>query len=368
MHTNQLKQNTKSEADLHYTETSLNPTQFTENFKIAENAKPKRQKKNATNKNTANDDNVDNTLLRRKRKQVTETSDTNEVVTPRRKFKKIKASKLKDRKITNYFSQKKASLGSLAKNIDLITTKVDKLMEMDIDSTYTRETRLTGKTEGIIKTLLTDETHKTNYLNIPNISKNNNIDNLIEPPKLSKSSLAILDKTLHKIQGSSIPNNNLLQKSSPKKQKLQAKDILNKHSIKDKYEALLKNELIIPCHYQEIFTKFLKLDQTIQTLGLANHKQTFSNIQNYFQLNFKEEITIEDFQMMLYVAPHFYIYKWERVDGKIELIIDIPVDIEMRMKTEYQQTTDFVKLQTYPFIPLKSQLSEAAVKKRNNTF
>jgi hypothetical protein len=103
-------------------------------------------------------------------------------------------------------------------------------MEMDIDSTYTRKTCLTRKTEEIIKTLLTDETHKTNYLNIPNISKNNNLDNLIEPSKLSKSSLAILEKTLHKIQGASIPN--LLQKSSPK-QKLQAKDILNKHSIKD---------------------------------------------------------------------------------------------------------------------------------------
>jgi hypothetical protein len=68
MHTNQPTHSTKSETNLHYTETSLNSIQFTENLKIADNVKPKRQKKNATNKNTTNDDNVDNTLLRRKRK------------------------------------------------------------------------------------------------------------------------------------------------------------------------------------------------------------------------------------------------------------------------------------------------------------
>lgn len=155
-----------------------------------------------------------------------------------------------------------------------------------------------------------------------------------------------------------------------------SQEILNKYSIKEKYEELLKRELILPCHYKLLFKKFCKLDETLNFLKLNNDfDYSFKNIQKILYENFKLNFSIDDFEKILYITPHFFIYKWdanfirkEIPSDLIELFIDIPYDIVRRMSHKYDEKVNFTQLQTFPYIALKVVMNEEIVKERTSSF
>jgi hypothetical protein len=114
------------------------------------------------------------------------------------------------------------------------------------------------------------------------------------------------------------------------------KQILSSTSMKEKYEGLLNRELILPYNYKTLYKKFENLDVVIKGIKRSKGLPSLNNIQKV--LNAKNIIfNFEDFQRILYVAPHFYIYKWEKSSNNIknsqsELIIDIPSNIDQRLK------------------------------------
>ena len=105
--------------------------------------------------------------------------------------------------------------------------------------------------------------------------------------------------------------------------------------MKEKYEGLLKRELSLPSSYKNIFKKFEILEKAISYLKKSKNSTSLQNIQNFFSEK-KLEFKIDDFQKILYIVPHFFIYKWEKLQifgkgTKIELIIDIPQNIQIRL-------------------------------------
>ena len=42
-------------------------------------------------------------------------------------------------------------------------------------------------------------------------------------------------------------------------------------------------------------------------------------------------MTIETFKQILFIVPHFYIYRWEKSEIDYSLIIDLPDDINERI-------------------------------------
>lgn len=114
------------------------------------------------------------------------------------------------------------------------------------------------------------------------------------------------------------------------------KEILNSTSIKEKYEGLLNRELILPCNYKLLYKKFENLDIIIGEIRKSKGILSFNNIQK--AMKDKNIIfTLEDFQRILFITPHFFIYRWEKSLNNIkntqsDLIIDIPSNIEQRLK------------------------------------
>lgn len=173
---------------------------------------------------------------------------------------------------------------------------------------------------------------------------------------------------------------NIMKKStnikSPTKSKVNSpslKQLMTSYSIKDKYSELLKRELVLPCHYKTLFSKFIQLDETIGELRKQKKCTTLSNISQ------RIEFTREDFQSILFICPHFFIYKWDHAPAycscsnhireDVELFIDIPKDILKRFDTCYDLQTNFFKLQTFPYIPYISYPIEKEIRdKRTNTF
>ena len=114
------------------------------------------------------------------------------------------------------------------------------------------------------------------------------------------------------------------------------KGILENTSMKEKYEGLLKRELTLPLSYKILFKKFELLEKAISAIKKSKNSTNLQNIQNFFNEK-KVEFKIDDFQKILYVVPHFFIYKWEKIQNsskgtKNELVIDIPHNIQMRLQ------------------------------------
>ena len=45
-------------------------------------------------------------------------------------------------------------------------------------------------------------------------------------------------------------------------------------------------------------------------------------------------MTLDAFQQILFIVPHFYIYCWEKQERDYGLIIDIPSDINIRINVK----------------------------------
>lgn len=88
----------------------------------------------------------------------------------------------------------------------------------------------------------------------------------------------------------------------------------------------------------------------------------FTNTQDCF--------TIDEFQQILFISPHFFIYKWDKINNtrEYDLLIDIPIDIQRRLDEAYDERTNFTQLQTYPYSPFKAELTKDIIDKRINIF
>lgn len=109
--------------------------------------------------------------------------------------------------------------------------------------------------------------------------------------------------------------------------------------MKEKYEGLLNRELILPYNYKNLYKKFETLDLAIIDLKRSKKVPSLANIKLFMKgkgLNFD----LDDFKRILYVVPHFYIYKWEKLQNSSkssqnELIIEIPNNISSRLKVNF---------------------------------
>ena len=106
--------------------------------------------------------------------------------------------------------------------------------------------------------------------------------------------------------------------------------------MKEKYEGLLNRELILPYNYKNLFKKFENLDIAITEIKGSKKISSLLNIQSALKAK-NIAFNIEDFQKILFVVPHFYIYRWEKTQTNLknfqaDLIIDIPSNIAQRIK------------------------------------
>jgi hypothetical protein len=228
----------------------------------------------------------------------------------------------------------------------------------------------------------------------------------LQPPELSEATLKLIEKstqkTPKKVSKASTPqknsnlnfnnlnsnnsklklavkkiiNNNKNSKiNSPKGKKStivqQTEKILNSLSLKDRYEELINRELMLPSHYKILYKKLAYLDDSINHLKIDSMRINLKNINEKFHELWKSSISIDEFQQILFIVPHFFIYKWDNLmnDGGCLLYIDIPNDIKRRMEDIiYNQTTNFTQLQTFPYLPLNIQLSREFKDKRLSIF
>jgi len=117
------------------------------------------------------------------------------------------------------------------------------------------------------------------------------------------------------------------------------KEILSSTSMKEKYEGLLNRELILPYNYKNLYKKFESLDLAIIDLKRSKKITSLGNIQ-FFMKGKGLIFDLDDFKRILYVVPHFYIYKWEKLQNSSknpqnELIIEIPNNISARLKVNF---------------------------------
>jgi hypothetical protein len=271
-------------------------------------------------------------------------------------------------KITNYFNQKKSS--SFKKSygtMDKLNEGFDELSgsfckKLDFEKFEVTGNKNNDRRNSLVKSNNSDLTAAVSS------------DAIALPPTITERSLNVIKKV---IKGSETKATNSKNKRhsidintlhlSPKKL-IYVDTLIDQYSMKDKYEGLIKRELILPCHFQMLLSKFTKLDEAIQTLRKNGHKRSLTNIQAYLKDNYKIKFILEEFQQILFITPHFFIYKWEKIDNNFDLVIEIPNDIARRVDGCYDENTDFMKLQTYPFIPMEQEMNNDLLIKRLNTF
>jgi hypothetical protein len=170
-----------------------------------------------------------------------------------------------------------------------------------------------------------------------------------EASKLSSKTLNILSNLSKKkvtFESKQIQNKDLVRTLEKlplsSKNYLNIKEIqekyLNSISLKEKFEELLKRELILPTSYKSLLIKSEYIDKAIQKLKQRKCQATLNNIQKLTkEEDFKLIITLENIQEILYLLPWFYIYKSERT----EIYLDIPSDIIQKIKVLYSISYPF---------------------------
>jgi hypothetical protein len=277
-----------------------------------------------------------------------------------------------DTKITSYFNQKKSS--SFKKSCVAIESiglqdegevKMSCCKRLDFDS-------ISGSDRS--RRVIKGSPLMANFSDTPG---RNDRDVCFKQPELTEHALMVIDKVAKVkkncvFSGSTFKDTKLSFnlkdiRMSPKKY-IHLDKIIDQYSMKDKYEGLINRELILPCHFKTLMTKFVKLDETIQSLRRNGQSRCLTNIVRFMKESFNLTLTVDEFQQMLFIVPHFYIYKWDRVGQQIDLFIDIPNDIVRRVDQVFDERVDFVRLQTYPYIPVQQDLTDDVKIKRGNMF
>ena len=182
-----------------------------------------------------------------------------------------------------------------------------------------------------------------------NIVNNNDKCSLQTPPKLSEKALSIINHlkqtrqnrlNLHNSNNNVHPVQSLPSLSTPS----------SSFSLRFKYEELLNRprSLPLPPKYKLLFNSFITLDQTINLnkLKVISQTNTFSSLQSSIESTTHHKFTLKTFQQILYIVPHFFIYKYEpNSNNNYDLIIDIPNDHINRINQIYPPNNNFILIQ-----------------------
>lgn len=147
-------------------------------------------------------------------------------------------------------------------------------------------------------------------------------------------------------------------------------------SLKFKYEELIKEEreLVLPPHYKALYNSFTELDHTLNFFKLSTRKQrvpVFEDLKQAIEIAYKHKFEFKTFAQILYVVPHFFVYKWEKISlckDEFSLIIDIPIDHKIRIKQNYEENFNFITLQTEKYDPICESLSNSDLEERRKVF
>jgi hypothetical protein len=147
-------------------------------------------------------------------------------------------------------------------------------------------------------------------------------------------------------------------------------------SLKFKYEELIKEEreLVLPPHYKALYNSFTELDHTLNFLKLSTRKQripVFEDLKQAIETTYKHKFEFKTFAQILYVVPHFFVYKWEKLSlskDEFSLIIDIPRDHKQRIKQNFEENFNFITLQTEKFDPICESLNNSDLEERRKIF
>lgn len=167
---------------------------------------------------------------------------------------------------------------------------------------------------------------------------NNNIKSYFKDFRLSSKTVSILSNLKKKKIETKFnsPKNFKLEKLPlSSKNYINIKEIEEKYlksiTLKDKFEGLIKRELILPSPYKCLLLKSEYIDSAIFKLRMRKCQSTLNNIEKLSkEEDFKLIISLDDIQQILYLLPFFYTYKSDRT----ELYIDIPSDIIQRIKVK----------------------------------
>ena len=194
------------------------------------------------------------------------------------------------------------------------------------------------------------------------------------PPKLSEKALSIINHLKQTRQNRLNPHNNNNNihsvQSSPS-----LSTPSSSFSLRFKYEELLNKprSLPLPPKYKSLFNSFITLDQTINLnkLKVISQTNTFSSLQSSIESTTHHKFTLKTFQQILYIVPHFFIYKYElSSNNNYDLIIDIPNDHINRINQTFPSNNNFISIQYQPnsFNCIVNPITQYDLNKRREIF
>lgn len=205
--------------------------------------------------------------------------------------------------------------------------------------------------------------------------------------KENKGNQLILPKTQSKLSQKALQVIEELNKERKNRFERTTKTQSYQHRSESSFSLRLRNEELIneerqlplPLKFKRVMNTFIALDNSINFF--KQHKSqsiiSFNTLKEAIETTEKHRFTMETFQQILYVVPHFYVLKWIRNNSTndYELLIDIPNDYDKRLKEietiEGRQTDlrqfDFNKLQA-EFKKINGSLKQKEINDRRKVF
>ena len=222
----------------------------------------------------------------------------------------------------------------------------------------------------------------SNRFSVSNKEENYNKKN--EVPTLSDNAKKIIEKLKKERKNKFLRENNEKRHFKPSDNSLS--------SLRLKYEELIKDdrELPLPLSYKKIYNSFNSLENMINLNKLKSQSNlcSFDNLKLSIESSTHKKFDMKVFQQILYIVPHFYIYKYQKKKNDDEsvfnlnikdynksdydLIIDIPKDFEERQSKNYEDNFNFTTInfigKDQEFIPIYKPLTNKQSNLRKKLF
>jgi hypothetical protein len=222
-----------------------------------------------------------------------------------------------------------------------------------------------------------------NNFSINNSSVKDSISSLTTPNN-KPVELKLSQRTIDAVNQLKSERKNNFERNSQKKERVRSE---SSFSLKYKYEDLIKEEreLILPPHYKKLLQSFTELDLIMNHYKMSSRRNAvpvFEDIQQSIESTYKHKFDFKTFAQILYVTPHLFIYKWQKMNLESEdfsLIVDIPKDHHKRLRGEnlnnhiitinnQDEEINFTKLQTENYDPAMESLTTAELEERKKVF
>lgn len=194
---------------------------------------------------------------------------------------------------------------------------------------------------------------------------------IVKPPVLSDKAKAIIEKLKEE-------RKNRFERDDNKERQLSRSE--SAFSLRFKYEELLKRyrELPLPTSYKALFNSFVALDQTINLNKIKAFQQvpTFDYLKSSIESSTHRKFSLKTFQQILYIVPHFFIYKYEKYTSEesnnvdYNLIIDIPSNYNILLNTIFPCDFNFTTIQYQKdnFKAISNPISQSDANERKKVF